>query len=159
MIDRAMRALVLDPKRTISSDSYRRLRGLWNFVPKGLQDSAWGFNPRKTSTERPAPKGRQTNRPGFHSALSRYSIVYRPFRAGCLLYRYLGLKPQAESYYPFGIGQAESYYPFGISQVNVLLSLRDKPGKRPIILRDKPGKPCCTDSLGRSSGTITNPQN
>jgi hypothetical protein len=29
------------------------------FVPKGLQDSAWGFNPRNTFQKRSALKGRQ----------------------------------------------------------------------------------------------------
>jgi hypothetical protein len=33
--------------------------------------------------------------------------IYRPFRAGAFLNRYLGVKPQAESYCPFG---AETKY-------------------------------------------------
>jgi len=106
-----MHALFLDPRLTVPNELNRAPRDSWNFVPKGLQDSAWGFNPRKTSAWRPALKGRQTNRPGFHAAPGRYTITYRPFRAGGLLYRYLGLKPQAESYYPFGISQTTPHRP------------------------------------------------
>ena len=134
MIDR--RCVVLDRQQTMSSDSHRTLRDLSDSVPKGLQDSArlrkafvaarffgliglmvrahrsvataaWGFNPRKTSAQRPALKGRQTSRPRFYLAPSRHTKFCRPSRAGYLLYRYLGLKPQAESCYPFGISQTD----------------------------------------------------
>jgi hypothetical protein len=36
---------------------------------------------------------------------SRFAVakpIYRPYRAGAFLNRYLGLKPQAQSYCPFG---------------------------------------------------------
>jgi len=35
-----------------------RPMGVSDFVPKGLQDSAWGFNPRYRFIKRPALKGR-----------------------------------------------------------------------------------------------------
>jgi hypothetical protein len=39
----------------------------------------------------------------FHQYVASRDPICRPFRADHIFDRYLGLKPQAESYYPFGI--------------------------------------------------------
>src|SRR6202007_2317567 len=87
----AMRALVSKVKRTVPDEPNRAPRDLCNLVLKGLQDSAWGFDPRKMSRQRPALKGRQTNRSGLNSALCRQTKISRPYRAGRALFQYLGL--------------------------------------------------------------------
>jgi hypothetical protein len=52
----------------------------------------------------PALKGRQIFFPGLSSAIGLHEYrLDRPYRAGRFFWQYLGLKPQAESCYPFGI--------------------------------------------------------
>ena len=73
-------------------------------APKGHCDSAWGFNPGCHLKTRTAPsKGRQIcfEANGDKNKTSMPNI-FRPFRAGRRLGVFLGLKPQAESFCPFG---------------------------------------------------------
>ena len=73
------------------------------FVPKGRQDSARGFNPGNQSKKGPAPTGRKNDRDqGVSSNEILEVFLFRPFRAGRDFDVLLGLKPQAESYRPFG---------------------------------------------------------
>jgi hypothetical protein len=44
--------------RWLKSGAILPRRGLLDFVPKGLEDSAWGFNPRCRFKNAPALKGR-----------------------------------------------------------------------------------------------------
>jgi hypothetical protein len=78
--------------------------------PKGVKGLSLGFQPQVRQKECPALKGRQK---------ARFSPKYIVRQNACSI---LGLKPQAESYYPFGVkmedpaiapSQAESFYPLG----------------------------------------------
>src|SRR6476646_11115053 len=95
-------------------------------APKGLYDSAWGFNPRNLPPGRRALKGRRRTRSipadlappnrdqspiDVHAETGGEYIVFltllgqsmwRPFRARCGFGRFPGLKPRAESRSPFG---------------------------------------------------------
>ena len=77
--------------------------GEWAVVPKGLKDSARGFNPRRRTGKatRPEVGGRQgsTHEECFRSSAKP---VFRPFGAVLDLGCSLGLKPQAEALSPFG---------------------------------------------------------
>src|SRR6185295_2169356 len=95
-------------------------------APKGLYDSAWGFNPRNLPPGRRALKGRRRTRSiapdlappnpdqspvDVHAETGGEYIVFltllgqsmwRPFRARWGLGRFPGLKPRAESCSPSG---------------------------------------------------------
>ena len=95
-------------------------------APKGLYDSAWGFNPRNLPPGRRALKGRRRTRSippdlappnrvesqvDVHAETGGEYIVFlallgqsmwRPFSARWALGRFAGLKPRAESCSPFG---------------------------------------------------------
>jgi hypothetical protein len=96
-------------------------------VPKGLQDSARGFNPWKQVNTATRPEGAEAiceRRSVWSTSLHLRHRFYRPFstsnpavagcnsnkpvmndclvRAGFFLNQHLGLKPQAESSCPFG---------------------------------------------------------
>ena len=80
-------------------------RELLDFVPKGLQDSARGFNPWTCAHTTTRPEGAKdfSNR-RVRLAKTAYSKhrFYRPLWGGVFFYCHLGLKPQAESSSPFG---------------------------------------------------------
>ena len=83
------------------------LRDLSDFVPKGLQDSARAesFRPWKRVHAKTRPEGAEDIRDRrFVSSTSAHlgHRFYRPLRGGPFLNRHLGLKPQAESFSPFG---------------------------------------------------------
>jgi len=79
--------------------------GLSEFVPKGLKDSAWGFNPRYRFKKITALKGRKTRALRAWRLTKR--IVSRARISLALSGRtkffgiFLGLKPQAKSLSPF----------------------------------------------------------
>jgi hypothetical protein len=70
-------------------------------IPKGLQDSARGFNPWNASTHAP-PEWAEERLHKRSDAMSRGNYV-PPLQGGTLFLRHQGLKPLAESYHPFGI--------------------------------------------------------
>ena len=102
------------------------------YCPKGLEDLAQGFNPGNHPISRCALKGRRRTRsipPDLAPPNRDQSIVdvqaetggeeivfltllgqsmWRPFRARRRGGRFLGLKPQAESYSPFGAPEPRS---------------------------------------------------
>jgi hypothetical protein len=85
--------------------------GWKHFVPKGLQDSAWGFNPRNMSTQRPRPEGAEDicdRRFIWSTPPHPNAPVLPPLRGGRFINLYLGLKPQGASCSPFG---TKSYSP------------------------------------------------
>jgi hypothetical protein len=103
-------------------------------VPKGLQDSARGFNPGNMRTQRPALKGRKVfvvGGPLGQPLHTRRTSSTAPQGGGVLLIGTWGLKPQAESCSPFGTKhgyQAIDCLYFGeLSRVATFIqSLRDK---------------------------------
>jgi hypothetical protein len=78
---------------------------LSNFVPKGLKDSARGFNPWEHVHPKTRPEGAKDIRDRRFvwstSAQPRHRF-YRPLQGGPFFNRHLGLKPQAEPFSPFG---------------------------------------------------------
>ena len=94
-----------EQKNEVQSLSRLSLRDLSDFVPKGLKDSARGFNPWKHVHPETRPEGAEDIRDLYFvwstSAHPEHRF-YRPLRGGPFFNRYLGLKPQAESFSPFG---------------------------------------------------------
>ena len=92
-------------KNIVQGFSRLSRRDLSDFVPKGLQDSARGFNPWKHVHAKTRPEGAEDIRDRRFvwstSAHLRHRF-YRPLRGGPFFNRHLGLKPQAESFSPFG---------------------------------------------------------
>ena len=80
-------------------------RDLSDFVPKGLEDSARGFNPWKHVRPKTRPEVAEDIRDRrfvwSKSAQPRHRC-YRPLWGGPFFNWHLGLKPQAESFSPFG---------------------------------------------------------
>ena len=78
---------------------------LSDFVPKGLKDAARGFNPWKHVHPKTRPEGAEDIRDRrfvwSKSAQPRHRC-YRPLWGGPFFNWHLGLKPQAESFSPFG---------------------------------------------------------
>jgi len=74
------------------------------FVPKGLQDSSWGFNPRMASTQRLALKGATDFAIAgpFGCVVHNRAPTLPPYSGRRYFNRHLGLKPQAESCVPSG---------------------------------------------------------
>ena len=63
-----------------------------------------GFNPRCNVKEKPRPEGAADELLlNSYSDDSARMDLFRPFRAGRYFGMHLGLKPQAESFNPFGI--------------------------------------------------------
>ena len=78
---------------------------LSDFVPKGLQDPARCFNPWKQVITTTRPEGAEDiceRRSVWSTSVHLRHRFCRPFRAGVFLNQHLGLKPQAESFCPFG---------------------------------------------------------
>jgi hypothetical protein len=74
-------------------------------APKGLKDSARGFNPWKRVNIATSPEGAEDiceKRSVWSTSVQFRYRFYRPFRAGAFLNQHLGLKPQAKSFCPFG---------------------------------------------------------
>ena len=94
-----------EQKNKVQGLSRLSRRDLSDFVPKGLQDSARGFNPWKHVHAKPRPEGADDIRDRRFvwstSAHLRHRF-YHPLRGGPFFNRHLGLKPQAESFSPFG---------------------------------------------------------
>jgi len=69
------------------------------FVPKGLQDSARGFNPGNAQeTTRPEwAAGSFDQRLVWLASYIPETPLLQPLRGGAVFYRHLGLEPQAES--------------------------------------------------------------
>jgi hypothetical protein len=91
---------------------------LSDFVPKGLQDSARGFNPWKPVNLAPRPEGAEAiykRRSVWSTSLHLRQRFCRPFRAGGFLNQHLGLKPQAESSCPFRASTGSSPFTFHCS--------------------------------------------
>ena len=86
---------------------------------QSVATAAWGFNPRNTPTSRRALKGRKMF---LVEGVFRKPRFYRHLRGGRSFYQYLGLKPQAESYYPFGTSPTVP-----IETINSLLSTKSTP--------------------------------
>jgi adenosylcobinamide-phosphate synthase len=87
------------------SPNTRHQRGLSDFVLKGLQDSAWGFNPWEYVHAASRPEGAEDIfNPWFVWSVSTSlgRRFYRPLWGGALLNPYQGLKFLAESCSPFG---------------------------------------------------------
>jgi hypothetical protein len=86
-----------------------------DFVPKGLQDSARAesFRPWKHAQAKTRPEGAadiRDRRFVWSSAHLRHRF-YRPLRGGPFFNRHPGLKPQAESFSPFGTQDLRSDHP------------------------------------------------
>jgi adenosylcobinamide-phosphate synthase len=76
-----------------------------DFVPKGLQDSARGFNPWEHAHRATRPEGAEdilSRRLVWSISIPLRHRFYRPFRAVHFLVDNQGLKPLAESLSPFG---------------------------------------------------------
>jgi adenosylcobinamide-phosphate synthase len=87
------------------SQNTRPERDVSDFVPKGLQDSARGFNPWEYVHAATRPEGAEDIcNPRFVRSISTHleHRFYRPLWGGAFLNLYQGLKPLAESCSPFG---------------------------------------------------------
>ena len=97
------------PGRTIAEPprvSLSPRKGLdLTLAPKGLKDSARGFNPWKRVNRAIRPEGAEDiceRTSVWLASLHFRRRFYRPFRASFFLNQHLALKPQAQSFCPFG---------------------------------------------------------
>jgi len=90
--------------------------------------------------------------PIFRSS-SRFAFakpIYRPFGAGVFLNRYLGLKPQAESYRPFVGAETESFMDPALALAVCYIRRRDNPRRSPLSGRFRVGSLPRAKALGYS---------
>ena len=106
-----------EQRKIVQGFSFLSRWDLSDFVPKGRQDSARGFNLWKRVHAKTRPEGAEDIRDrGLVWTISAYRKrrFYRPLRGGHRFNRHLGLKPQAQSFSPFGTqdrGELESNIP------------------------------------------------
>jgi len=87
----------------------RMLRIIRDFAPKGLKDSARGFNPGLAMLMRRALKGHKMEFLRGDRIIVPVEIQSSAtFRAHVFAAVAPGLKPWAESYYPFGVTLCET---------------------------------------------------
>ena len=94
-----------EQRKIVQGFSFLSRRDLSDFVPKGRQDSARGFNPWKRVHAKTRPEGAEDIRDRrivWTISAYRKRRFYRPLRGGHRFNRHLGLKPQAQSFSPFG---------------------------------------------------------
>ena len=106
-----------EQRKVVQGFSSLSRRDLSDFVPKGLKDSARGFNPWRRVHAKTRPEGAEDirdRRVVWTISAYRKRRFYRPLRGAHRFNRHLGLKPQAESFSPFGTqdhGELESNIP------------------------------------------------
>jgi len=119
---------------------------LSDLVPKGLQDSARGFNPWKRVHAETRPEGAEGIRDRsvvWTISAYRKRRFYRPLRGGHRFNRHLGLKPQAQSFSPFGTqnrGDLQSNTPFLRTSRNRAQLVRRSPSSMSPPAEGRPGK-------------------
>jgi hypothetical protein len=88
-----------------------RPRGACRLYPEGMTGLSLGFQPQLSIKKWIRPEGareRDFALPNVEPNLTRTAC--RPFRAGSRVGFILGLKPQAQSFYPFGISPKNPRY-------------------------------------------------